>query len=226
MLALLIAAAAAALVVLAFVVARRARVRSNRRFEAVLRQVDDQLRPISRDLQRAADRTAGVRERGLSEREVTLDFEELERDELTGLRNRNAYEAELERAIARARRAGESLALVLLELDESVVPSLGEDVLRDFARVLTRVARARDTVCRRGPAAFAILLPDTSAEGASRLHGRVREEVAAAVAFSAGVAEWQPNETSDAFDARARAAVGTSFAQHLGRPAVDVSGPR
>jgi diguanylate cyclase (GGDEF)-like protein len=230
-----IAAAAAALIVIGYLVARQLRARSDRRVEALVKQVDEQLRPISLDLQRAAERSSDLRERGLTDRDLTLDFEALHRDELTGLGDRNAYEAALELEISRARRAGEPLALVLLEL-EGRTPAGGDGaaedrVVREFARVLTRVARTRDTVCRRGPREFGVLLPETTADGARRLHSRLRDEVAAAFgteqpAFSAGLAEWQPDETSDTLDARAGKAVGTAFSERLGSPAAGARGAR
>lgn len=139
-------------------------------------------------------------------------------DELTGVRNRNAYEAELEREVARAGRTGRPLSLLVLDLTREPtalarVPE--QDVaIREFAALVTRVTRATDILCRRGPREFAILLPETQATGARTFFSRLRQELAgntfthgASTMVSAGLVDWRPNETSSSLDARVLAAV-------------------
>jgi diguanylate cyclase (GGDEF)-like protein len=147
-------------------------------------------------------------------------------DELTGVRDRNGYEAELEREIARARRSGEPLALVLLDLGdlaERRVRSGHADVdrlLQDFAALLVGTTRVTDTVCRRGRGEFGVLLPGTDATGARHFRKRLRAGAARAdfgrlgpMTFSSGIVEWRPGESSDVLDARARIAVGRRHSQ-------------
>ena len=217
---LLAAAAGLGLVVGALLCSRVQRASANRRLDAVLQVVDDELGMLSRRLQAAADRAAQGRTNGVGEHEVSLSFPELERDELTGLRNRTGYEADLEREIQAARRTGRPLSVLLLEVRTSAnTPppegSVHDQLLRELAAVLQRLTRSTDTVFRRGEDELGILLPETPAEGARQFHGRVREEVAQApfsrrapMTFSVGLAEWRPNETSESLDARASAAVG------------------
>ena len=155
-------------------------------------------------------------------------------DELTGARNRNAYEAELEREVARAGRTGRPLSLLVLDLTREPA-ALGDvsdqDVaLREFAALVTRVTRATDILCRRGPREFAILLPETQAAGARTFLSRLRQEIAgntfthgASTMVSAGLVDWRPNETSSALDARVLAAV-THVSGEAAEPATASTG--
>jgi diguanylate cyclase (GGDEF)-like protein len=155
-------------------------------------------------------------------------------DELTGAGNRNAYEAELEREVARAGRTGRPLSLLVLDLTREPA-ALGDvsdqDVaLREFAALVTRVTRATDILCRRGPREFAILLPETQAAGARTFLSRLRQEIAgntfthgASTMVSAGLVDWRPNETSSALDARVLAAV-THVSGEAAEPATASTG--
>ncbi len=94
---------------------------------------------------------------------------ELERmalhDALTGLPNRTLFNDRIERAIGAARRAGLSMAVLLLDLDrfKDVNDTLGHDVgdllLTEVGPRLQQPLRATDTVARLGGDEFAILLP-------------------------------------------------------------------
>jgi GGDEF domain-containing protein len=217
------------LAALAVVAAVRAR-RDAARQRAALERLGEQLAPISgriRDsvarasppsvpgealepkleelLERiAADRSAVVAFRQLAS-ELAPEADAVRR---STPRSSAAYEAELEREIARARRTGRPLSLVLIDVDQPTA-----DRLLQLAALLTRVTRVTDTICRRRRDAFGILLPETAAAGADRFLGRVREEAAQTLAadaqttFSTGIVEWRADETSDALDNRARAAL-------------------
>jgi diguanylate cyclase len=141
-------------------------------------------------------------------------------DGLTGVRNRRGYDEELERELARARRTGRPLSLLLMDLDDFGDVNTrfdypgGDLVLQEYADLLERVARATDTVARRGGEEFAILLPETTGDEGRLFYVRVRDEVAATsfsnvgrLTFSAGLVEWRPNETMEALDARVSGAV-------------------
>lgn len=143
------------------------------------------------------------------------------RDELTGVRDRSGYEAELEREIARARRNKRPLALVLFDLGDLAEARVRtghaevDRLLQDFAALLIRSTRVTDTVCRRRGGEFGILLPETNATGARHFRRRLRAEAAETsfgrvgpVTFATGIVEWRPEETREVFDARARMAVG------------------
>lgn len=157
-------------------------------------------------------------------------------DGLTGVRNRRGYDEELDRELARARRTGRPLSLLLLDLDNfSEVNSRfdypgGDLVLQEFADLLERAARATDTVCRRGGEEFGILLPETTGDEARLFYVRLRDEVAETgfsnigrVTFSAGLVEWRPNETVESLDARVSAAVNR--AKRAGKDRLEAEWP-
>lgn len=141
-------------------------------------------------------------------------------DPLTGVRNRRGYDEEMERELARARRTGRPLSLLLVDLDDfSEVNARfdypgGDLVLQEFADLLERAARATDTVCRRGGEEFAILLPETTRDEGRLFYARLRDEVqlmafsnVGRLTFSAGLVEWQASESAESLDARASALV-------------------
>jgi diguanylate cyclase (GGDEF)-like protein len=146
----------------------------------------------------------------------------VETDEATGIHNRYGYEAELEREVTSAVRTGRPLALVLLALNELADTAEVDRFAQELATLLDRVTRTTDTVFRRCREEFGVLLPETTGEGAQRFHGRLRAELEKStfsqsgdVALSTGISEWRPDETSDSFDARARASVGSDRIRSL-----------
>jgi diguanylate cyclase (GGDEF)-like protein len=117
------------------------------------------------------------------------DFEIAEReantDQLTGLPNRRALEAQFGRALDRADRFGETLAVVVCDVDhfkrvnDSYGHEAGDDVLREVARTLQRGVRAVDLCVRFGGEEFMLLLPHTGPAGAVELAERLRRGVEA-----------------------------------------------
>lgn len=115
-------------------------------------------------------------------------LQELERqsltDELTGAGNRRAFDAALPQEIARARRSGAALSLVLLDLDHFKLVNdtwghpMGDTVLSLFAARLAALARVSDRLFRIGGEEFVLLLGDTTAAGAVALAKRAVSAVA------------------------------------------------
>ena len=101
-------------------------------------------------------------------------------DELTGLANRRRFLGQLESEIARSRRAGTPLAVVLADLDDfkrvndTYGHEVGDEALGTFAEILRTTVRDIDLPVRLGGEEFAILLPDTDRSGAVQLAERVR----------------------------------------------------
>jgi diguanylate cyclase (GGDEF) domain len=89
-----------------------------------------------------------------------------ERDPLTGLSNRRGFEMALAKAVARARRGDENLALLLLDLDDfkSINDTLGHDagdlLLVEMAQRLSGIVRESDYLCRLGGDEFVVLMTD------------------------------------------------------------------
>jgi diguanylate cyclase (GGDEF)-like protein len=106
-------------------------------------------------------------------------------DELTGLANRRRFLAQLETEVARSRRSGSPLALVLSDLDDFKQVNdrygheAGDKTLRAFADILRAAVRDIDLPVRLGGEEFAILLPDTNLDGGANLAERIRATLAA-----------------------------------------------
>jgi len=85
-------------------------------------------------------------------------------DALTGLPNRTLFQDRLAKALASARRRGEKLALIFLDLDnfktinDSLGHSVGDLLLKKVAERLDAWARAQDTVARLSGDEFVVLL--------------------------------------------------------------------
>ena len=85
-------------------------------------------------------------------------------DSLTGLPNRAMFIDELERAIARARRADGAFALCFIDLDrfkninDSLGHAAGDELLKLMARRLRALLRETDLVARLGGDEFVVLL--------------------------------------------------------------------
>ncbi len=85
-------------------------------------------------------------------------------DELTDILNRRGFRLELDRALARAARHGESGVLLLCDLNgfkavnDSLGHQAGDAVLRAVARELARHTRRSDCVGRLGGDEFAVLM--------------------------------------------------------------------
>ena len=107
-------------------------------------------------------------------------------DGLTGLANRRSFDDELALEWRRAERVGDSLALLLIDLDnfKSVNDGLGHQagdaVLRRVAAILDSGARQVDLAARYGGEEFALLAPETDLIGATKLAERLRVELEAA----------------------------------------------
>jgi diguanylate cyclase (GGDEF)-like protein len=92
-------------------------------------------------------------------------------DALTGLRNRLAFNAELEKAVARARRNEWRAALLFIDLDgfkqvnDGMGHAAGDTLLIGTAKRLKAGVRASDTVARLGGDEFVVLLEQAGSDG-------------------------------------------------------------
>lgn len=107
-----------------------------------------------------------------------------ERDALTDVFNRRSFMLLLDKAMSRASRKNGPLAVLMVDLDhfksinDSWGHKVGDDALRHFVEIATQCLRNDDIIGRIGGEEFAILLPDSNLEGASRTASRLRALIA------------------------------------------------
>jgi diguanylate cyclase (GGDEF)-like protein len=142
-------------------------------------------------------------------------------DELTGLYNRRGWEENLPRELARASRERRPLYIALFDLDnfKSVNDTLGhpagDKLLKDTAAVWSSQLRAHDLLARYGGEEFALQFIAWPQEAALRLVERLRRAVPSPQTCSAGLAQWNGQESAEELYARADLAL--LEAKHTGR---------
>lgn len=105
-------------------------------------------------------------------------------DELTGLPNRRGFYGEVEKLLWLSARYKHPLTLAILDIDhfksinDNFGHPTGDEVLKDFAAVISRRIRKTDLLARVGGEEFVLVMPETPAEDALRLLERLRTTVA------------------------------------------------
>jgi diguanylate cyclase (GGDEF)-like protein len=105
------------------------------------------------------------------------------KDPLTGLSNRRHFHTALVRQIESVARSGESVLLLLLDIDhfkninDTHGHLAGDQVLRAIGHCLGRCVRPVDTVARYGGEEFAIILPNCRPLFGRTLAERIRQAV-------------------------------------------------
>src|SRR5581483_4287838 len=130
-------------------------------------------------------------------------------DPLTGLYNRRYIEQRLENEIARSKRHGRALAVILFDLDEfkrvndTYGHAAGDALLKAFAERLSKATRGSDAAARYGGDEFLVVLPECKPENVQqvlkRLQGiraEIDEQKTLSIAFSAGWADSIPGESA------------------------------
>lgn len=161
------------------------------------------------------------------------------RDPLTGLFNRRYLEETLAREMARSKRSGRPLSLVVADLDhfkrinDTHGHAAGDLVLKAAARHLMASVRAGDVACRFGGEEFVLILPDCTKAAAldkaehlrSQLRGLAVAAEGQAVTFtgSFGVAS-APVDAEDAVALFAAADAAVYLAKEQGRDRVVAAG--
>ena len=172
---------------------------------------------IGRDLGERRRMANELRRRNEALEEANATIRRLmNQDSLTKLANRRGLEETLERAISFARRAAQTLCLVLCDIDHFKVINdtfghvAGDEVLASFARLLGNSCRREDTAARFGGEEFVLLLPNTpldrAVEIAERIRGnmdRIELEGDTTLTASFGVAECRIDDTSESLIGRA-----------------------
>jgi diguanylate cyclase len=135
-------------------------------------------------------------------------------DELTGLANRRSWNDHLEHALARARRSGAPLSLVVLDLNgfkqvnDEQGHAAGDRLLRTVSACWSSVLRDSDILGRIGGDEFAVILDQADASVAARIAERLAASLpAGAVTAASGTATWNRREDAEGLLSRADSAM-------------------
>jgi len=102
---------------------------------------------------------------------------------LTGLYNRHYFYEQVEHALANTKRYGQSLCLLILDLDEfKIVNDLyghgfGDEVLRVVSMTLQQQIRDSDILVRYGGEEFIVIFTNTDCENGDVFAERIRKNV-------------------------------------------------
>lgn len=146
-----------------------------------------------------------------------------ERDPLTGLRNRRAFEEAVESKIVLAAQQGVPISVVVADIDHFKQVNdiwghqAGDDAIANFGRLLAETVRHHDVCGRIGGEEFCIIVWDCPEREAVRLAERLRARFAEVehsglgedirLSASFGVSEWLPGESYHRLFSRADAAL-------------------
>ena len=148
-------------------------------------------------------------------------------DPLTGLHNRRAWDEELPRELARARRAGQPLCVALVDFDgfksfnDTYGHGAGDRLLGDAAGAWRGSLREVDLIARLGGDEFAIALPGCPLDEAENVAERLRLATPDGVGCSVGIAGWDWFETAAELVERADRALYA--AKRAGRGRIEVA---
>lgn len=193
------------------------------------KQAELDLRKVNMDLQLRLLEILELRER--------LEHQAI-RDSLTGLYNRHHLDDTFERELARARREGMPLAVMLLdvdyfkELNDTHGHRAGDSVLKALAALLSSDIRTEDFICRYGGEEFLVILPGMSLETAAERAERWRTAIAEMrvpvrstilqITASFGIASY-PDQGIDADRLIHAADTALYRAKHAGRNRVELA---
>jgi diguanylate cyclase (GGDEF)-like protein len=124
-------------------------------------------------------------------------------DALTQVANRRAWDEQLARELARARRTSESLSVAIIDLDHFKAfnddrgHQAGDELLKSAAAAWAKAVREGDFFARYGGEEFAVLLPACPASKARNIAERLRRAVPERQTRSVGVATWDRAESGE-----------------------------
>jgi diguanylate cyclase (GGDEF)-like protein len=113
-------------------------------------------------------------------------------DPLTGLHNRRSLEQVIDKEIARSRRYGKALSLLMIDVDDFKAINdqfghlVGDAVLKDVAMLIEQQVREIDEVCRFGGEEFVVLLVEADFRHSVEIAERIREAIEDYVFLEAG----------------------------------------
>ncbi|MBV4437096.1 sensor domain-containing diguanylate cyclase [Clostridium tyrobutyricum] len=131
-------------------------------------------------------------------------------DQLTGLYNRTYLDIKASKEIKKANFNQKTITALLLDIDhfkkinDTFGHQIGDEVLKNFAEIMTSFLRNRDITFRLGGDEFIVLMPDTSINDAVMEADNLRLKVEGIqirpdlkITISIGAAEWKYGESLD-----------------------------
>jgi diguanylate cyclase (GGDEF)-like protein len=150
-------------------------------------------------------------------------------DKLTWLHNRNSFESELEREMARAQRYTSPMSITLFDIDlfkeinDQYGHSAGDAVLARVGEAVAHAVRKSDIAARWGGDEFAIIFPEADLAHAKSITDKLQERVhhielpgKGYVSCSFGVTQYRKGETRDALMRRVDEALYSSKSERRG----------
>jgi diguanylate cyclase len=153
------------------------------------------------------------------ENELIEMGEKIQEDHLTGIYNRRGLDNVFKREISRAQRSQEPFCFVLLDIDnfkqlnDTYGHQVGDDALVFLVDAIKESTRSEDIVSRYGGEEFALLLPNTMLDEAILISSRILRNLTKKfflhrnnrllITFSAGVAQYQLEESQESIIKRA-----------------------
>lgn len=138
-----------------------------------------------------------------------------QKDALTGIGNRGAFNESLCREIELAHRHGRTLGMIVFDIDhfkninDTYGHSTGDCLLKALTRAAEDTIRNSDQIFRYGGEEFVVLLPETGIKGVKRLAERIRRNIESLeciceghhikMTASFGVATLDTEETEESF---------------------------
>jgi len=126
-------------------------------------------------------------------------------DALTNIKNRRYFQDKIVQEIADVNRYKSSLSLIMFDIDffkkvnDEHGHDVGDDVLVEYTKFISKQLRENDTFCRIGGEEFIILLPHTTKESAYYVADKLRDSVEnykkiLPITMSFGVVEYSKKE--------------------------------
>jgi len=150
-----------------------------------------------------------------------IEFQNLaSKDHLTGLYNRSKLDEKLEYQLKNVKRTNRVFGLILVDIDffkfvnDEHGHQVGDEVLCEFASLLTRTLREIDFIGRWGGEEFLIIVEDATQDSLQSFAEKLRESVALNIfpviihkTASFGITLYQEQDTPSSLIARVDAAL-------------------
>ena len=159
-------------------------------------------------------------------------------DPLSGCFNRRHFQARLDEELQRSSRDRLTLALLMIDIDDFKLVNdsfghvVGDTVIKDVADILRRSVRGFDVCARFGGEEFAVLMPASTVESATKVATRIRERIetyrpssASPVHVTVSVGLSVSSTTSSASDLIARADDALYVAKREGKNRIRIFPP-